>query len=71
MRTIGVIPARFAATRFMGKVLADLGGKPVIQHVWENARQARTLDDLIIAADDEISNAGICATRPSPIVNKV
>ena len=53
MRTIGVIPARFAATRFMGKVLADLGGKPVIQHVWENARQARTLDDLIIAADDE------------------
>lgn len=53
MNVIGVIPARFASTRFEGKVLADLSGKPVIQHVWENARKATSLNDLIIACDDE------------------
>jgi 3-deoxy-manno-octulosonate cytidylyltransferase (CMP-KDO synthetase) len=53
MKTIGIIPARWGATRFEGKVLADLLGKPVIQHVWENARKAKTLDGLIVAADDE------------------
>ena len=53
MKAIGVIPARWGATRFEGKVLADLLGKPVIQHVWENAKKAKTLDDLVIAADDE------------------
>ncbi len=53
MRAVGIIPARYAATRFDGKVLADLCGKPVIQHVWENAKKARMLDELIVAADDE------------------
>ena len=53
MKAIGVIPARWGATRFEGKVLANLLGKPVIQHVWENARKAKTLDDLIVACDDE------------------
>lgn len=53
MSTIGVIPARWGATRFEGKVLANLLGKPVIQHVWENAKKARTLDDLVVACDDE------------------
>jgi len=53
MKAIGIIPARYAASRFEGKVLADLCGKPVIQHVWENAKKARLLDELIIAADDE------------------
>lgn len=53
MKVIGVIPARFSSTRFTGKVLADLGGKPVVQHVWENARKSKMLDDLVIAADDE------------------
>jgi 3-deoxy-manno-octulosonate cytidylyltransferase (CMP-KDO synthetase) len=50
---IGVIPARFASVRFEGKLLADLLGKPVIQHVWENAKRAKTLNDLIVACDDE------------------
>ncbi|MFA6384440.1 MAG: 3-deoxy-manno-octulosonate cytidylyltransferase [Candidatus Omnitrophota bacterium] len=50
---IGVIPARYSSTRFEGKVLADIGGKPMIQHVWERAKQALLLDDLIIACDDE------------------
>lgn len=53
MRAIGVIPARWGATRFEGKVIANLLGKPVIQHVWENARKAKTLDDLVVACDDE------------------
>ena len=53
MKAIGVIPARWGSTRFEGKVLADLLGKPVIQHVWENARRASTLDDLIVATDEE------------------
>ena len=53
MKTIGIIPARWGATRFEGKILANLLGKPVIQHVWENARKAKTLDDLIVACDDE------------------
>ena len=50
---LAVIPARFAATRFPGKPLAVLWGKPMIQHVWERARAARGLDELLIATDDE------------------
>ena len=53
MNAIGVIPARYSSTRFEGKVLADLLGKPVIQHVWERAGEASMLDDLIIATDDQ------------------
>ena len=53
MDAIGIIPARYGSTRFEGKVLANLLGKPVIQHVWENAKRAKTLDDLIVACDDE------------------
>ncbi|MDD5291616.1 MAG: 3-deoxy-manno-octulosonate cytidylyltransferase [Candidatus Omnitrophica bacterium] len=53
MDAIGIIPARFHSTRFEGKVLADINGKPMIQHVWERARQAKLLDDLIVACDDE------------------
>lgn len=53
MNVIGVIPARYSSTRFEGKVLADIMGKPMIQHVWERAKEAFLLDDLIIACDDE------------------
>lgn len=53
MEAVGIIPARFQSTRFEGKVLADIAGKPMIQHVWERAKQARLLDDLIVACDDE------------------
>jgi len=54
MDVIGVIPARYSSTRFAGKVLADIMGKPMLQHVWERAKLSRVLDDLIIACDDEI-----------------
>ncbi len=53
MNAIGVIPARYNATRFEGKVLADLAGKPVIQHVYEMADESSMLDDLVVATDDE------------------
>jgi len=53
MNCIGIIPARYASTRFEGKVLATLLGKPLIQHVWEQAKKSKLLDDLIIACDDE------------------
>ncbi|NQT06692.1 MAG: 3-deoxy-manno-octulosonate cytidylyltransferase [Candidatus Omnitrophica bacterium] len=53
MNAIGIIPARYGSTRFEGKVLADLMGKPVVQHVYEMAKRAKMLDDLIIATDDD------------------
>jgi 3-deoxy-manno-octulosonate cytidylyltransferase (CMP-KDO synthetase) len=53
MDVIGVIPARYSSSRFEGKVLANISGKPMIQLVWERAKQALLLEDLIIACDDE------------------
>jgi len=50
---LGVIPARYAASRFPGKPLAILWGKPMLQHVWERARAATGLTALVIATDDE------------------
>lgn len=50
---LAVIPARFGAQRFPGKPLAMLWGKPMLQHVWERARAAEGLDELVIATDDE------------------
>jgi 3-deoxy-manno-octulosonate cytidylyltransferase (CMP-KDO synthetase) len=50
---LAVIPARFGATRFPGKPLAVLWGKPMLQHVWERARAARGIDRLLVATDDE------------------
>ncbi len=47
-----VIPARYASARFPGKVLANRTGKPLIQHVYERARQARLVDRVIVATDD-------------------
>jgi len=53
MVVVGMIPARYASTRFHGKVLAPIAGKPMVQHVYERARQAKTLQSVIIATDDE------------------
>jgi 3-deoxy-manno-octulosonate cytidylyltransferase (CMP-KDO synthetase) len=48
-----VIPARYASTRLPGKILADIHGKPMIQWVYERARQAQCAHRVIIATDDE------------------
>ncbi len=53
MKIVGVIPARWASTRFKGKVLAKIQGLPMIQHVWQRAKQSQLLDEVIIACDDE------------------
>lgn len=53
MKIIAVIPARYASTRFPGKPLVDILGKPMIQRVYEQVKQAKTLSDVIIATDDE------------------
>lgn len=52
-RILGVIPARFASSRFPGKALAIIAGKPMLQHVWERVSQTRYLTKLVIATDDE------------------
>ena len=52
-KILGVIPARFASTRFPGKALAPLAGKPLVQHVFERASLARYLSGVVIATDDE------------------
>jgi 3-deoxy-manno-octulosonate cytidylyltransferase (CMP-KDO synthetase) len=48
-----IIPARFGAQRFPGKPLADLAGRPLVAHVVERARQARGVDVVAVATDDE------------------
>lgn len=51
MQYIGIIPARYASTRFPGKPLAEICGKPMIQRVYEQA--SKVLDTVIVATDDE------------------
>lgn len=51
--TLGIIPARWASTRFPGKPLHAIAGKPLVQHVWERALQCNSLDDVVIATDDQ------------------
>lgn len=53
LKIIGVIPARYDSTRFPGKALADILGKPMIQHVYERVKSAALLNDLIVATDDK------------------
>lgn len=51
-RIVGIIPARYASSRFPGKALAELGGKPMVQHVVERAARAALLDEVMVATDD-------------------
>jgi 3-deoxy-manno-octulosonate cytidylyltransferase (CMP-KDO synthetase) len=52
MRVLGIIPARYGSTRFPGKPLALLHGKPLIEHVVEQCQKARTLTEVVVATDD-------------------
>jgi len=57
-KAAGIIPARWGSTRFPGKPLYLIAGKPLLRHVWERCRRARKLDSVIIATDDlRIANA--------------
>src|SRR5688572_4078123 len=53
MNIIGIIPARHASTRFPGKPLHPIAGKPLIQHVIQQCHKARSLSEVIVATDDE------------------
>jgi 3-deoxy-manno-octulosonate cytidylyltransferase (CMP-KDO synthetase) len=52
MTVLAILPARHGSTRFPGKPLAQIAGKPMIQHVWERTRQAKRVDAVAIATDD-------------------
>src|SRR5580658_9639327 len=53
MNIIGIIPARYASTRFPGKPLVDIAGKSMIQRVYEQAKKCIDLSEVIVATDDE------------------
>src|SRR5277367_1465639 len=53
MKSVIVIPARYGSTRFPGKSLARLQGRPMIQWVWEAASRSRLCDQVLVATDDE------------------
>ena len=50
---LGILPSRWGSTRFPGKPLHLIAGKPLIQHVWERCQQCEKLDEVIVATDDE------------------
>jgi 3-deoxy-manno-octulosonate cytidylyltransferase (CMP-KDO synthetase) len=52
MKILGIIPARYASTRFPGKPLHPIAGKPLLQHVVERCLQARSLSEVVVATDD-------------------
>jgi 3-deoxy-manno-octulosonate cytidylyltransferase (CMP-KDO synthetase) len=66
MRAIGLIPARHAATRFPGKPLAPIAGVPMVRRVYEGARAARSLREVIVATDDE-RVADACRAFGAPV----
>ena len=53
MTAVGVVPARYEASRFPGKPLVQIAGLPMLQRVWEGARSAKSLRTVVVATDDE------------------
>ena len=53
MKIIAVIPARYASTRLPGKPLVSLGGKSMIERVWERVRRATSVSEVVVATDDD------------------
>ena len=62
MKTLGVIPSRYGSTRFPGKSLAPICGKPLVRWVAEACLRAKTLDEVIVATDDERIAAAVEGT---------
>lgn len=53
MKVVGIIPCRYKSSRFPGKPLADIGGKPMMWHVYQQVRKAAVVQDIYIATEDE------------------
>lgn len=53
MSVLAILPARYGSTRFPGKPLAPIAGRPMIEHVWERTRAAKSIDAVVVATDDE------------------
>ncbi len=53
LRIIGVIPGRYGSSRFPGKIVAKIAGKPMVQRVYERSAQSKLLDELVVAVDDQ------------------
>lgn len=71
MKILVVIPARYASTRFPGKMLVPVAGKPLILHAWENAMRAARVSRVLVATDDKriaslVSEAGGDAVMTDP-----
>lgn len=74
MKIIGIIPSRYASTRFPAKSLAIIKGKSMIQRVYEQARQSSALNDVVVATDhpeifDHVKKFGgnVCMTKPDHV----
>jgi 3-deoxy-manno-octulosonate cytidylyltransferase (CMP-KDO synthetase) len=65
-RVLAVIPARYSSTRFPGKPLAAIAGKPMVAHVVERAREAGCFDEVVVATDDERIAAVAAAAGARP-----
>src|SRR5688572_10215001 len=70
MKIIGIIPARYASTRFPAKSLVIIKGKSMVQRVYEQAQQSSSLNDVVVATDhqeiyDHVKNFGgaVCMTK--------
>lgn len=70
LQVLGVIPARWGSTRFPGKALAPIAGKPLIQWVLERARQARKLDRLLVATDDDRIRKAVLAMGGEAVMTR-
>ena len=53
LKTVGVIPARFGSTRFPGKPLVSILGKPLLQWVVEGAKKSKSISEIAVATDDK------------------
>jgi len=69
--TVGVIPARYGSTRLPGKSLVPLCGKPLVQWVWERARQATRLSHLVVATDDVRIADAVAAFGGTAVMTRV
>ena len=73
MKTYGIIPSRFGSSRFPGKPLAVLAGKPLVAWVVEAVKKAKSLDEVFVATDDERivraveSSGGVAVMTPSEL----